>query len=174
LAGFFNSLEVSDLPDGAHVTVNMGAGLLHRAPDGTWSRPRVLFTYGEVQFPAMGPPTWTSSLALLALVVAAAGFLVLVVPPLRRPPRRGVAAGLISLLGGGALLGFFMLFLLGDSRVPGIWTAVGSVVVFVISAIVYSTKQKPVGQPSHSGAPPPSTWPPGPPLSSWPPKPPGT
>jgi hypothetical protein len=160
--GFFSSLEVTDLPDGAHVTVNMGAGLLHRAPDGTWSRPKALFTYGEIQFPAMGPPTWTSSLAILALVVSGAGFLVLVVPPLRRPPRRGVVAGLISFLGGGALLGFFMLFLLGDSRVPGIWTAVGSVVVFVISAIVYRTKGKTFPERPPWPAPPASSWPPPP------------
>lgn len=167
--GFFHSLEVSDLPDGTHVTVNMGAGLLHRAPDGTWSRPKVLFTYGDIQFPAMGPPTWTSSLALLALIVSGAGFLVLIVPPLRRPPRRGVYAALIAFLGGGLLFGIFMFFTLGDSRVPGIWTAAGSVVVFIISAIVYSTKQKIVPQPAWPAAPPPSSWPPGPPPSSWPP-----
>jgi hypothetical protein len=169
--GYFSSLEVSDRPDGADVTVNMGAGLLHRSPDGTWSRPKVLFTYGETQFPAMGPPTWTSSLALLALVVSGAGLLMLIVPPLRRPPRRGVYAGLIAFLGCGTLFGFFMLFSLGDTRVPGIWTAVGSVVVFVISAIVYSTKQKPVVQQPWPGAPPASSWPPSPPPSSWRPPP---
>jgi hypothetical protein len=40
-----------------------------------------------------------------------------------------------------------MLFALGDTRRPGIWSGVGSVIVFVISAIVYSTKRKIVPQP---------------------------
>jgi hypothetical protein len=171
--GYFSSLEVSDLADGTHVIVNMGAGLLHRSPDGSWSRSKVVFTYGSIQFPAMGPPTWTSSLPLLALLVAGAGFVVLVVPPLRRPPRRGLAAGWIAFFGGGLVCALFLFLILADSRTVGVWSGLGSVIVFVISAIVYSTKQKPVVQPSRPGAPPPSTWPPGPPPSSWPPKPPG-
>jgi hypothetical protein len=177
---YFSSLEVSDLPDGTHVTVNMGAGLLHRSPDGSWSRPKVVFTSDDfersLQFPAVGPPTGASSLGLLALMLAGAGFLVLVVPRFRRPPRRGLFAGWIAFVGGGVLAGTYLFVsTFGDGRLPGIHTAVGSVVVFVISAIVYSTKRKAVPQPPWPAAPPasswPNPWPPGPPASSWPPPP---
>jgi hypothetical protein len=68
----------------------------------------VAFTSGDIQFHAIGPPTWASSLVLFALLVSAAGLLVLVVPPLRRPPRRGLAAGWIAFGGGGLLIGVFM------------------------------------------------------------------
>lgn len=164
---YFTSLEVSDLPDGAHVTVNMGSGLLQRTPNGSWSRPKVIVTSGSfessLQFPAIGPPTEASSLVVLAMLVTGAGFLLLIVPSLRRPPRRGFAAGWIAFVGGGTLFTLFGLFsVFGDIRMPGIWTAVGSVVVFIISAIVYSTKGKTAPEPPWPGSPPASSWPPGP------------
>jgi hypothetical protein len=176
---YFSSLEVSEPPDGTHVTVNMGAGLLHRSPDGTWSRPKVVFDSGNfersLQFPAIGPPTQAGALGLLALLLGGVGFFVLIVPPFRRPPRRGLFAGWIALVGGGALSAMYLfLSTLGDARLPGIWTAIASVVVFAISAIVYNTKRKIVPQPSWPAAPPASSWPPGPPQSSWPPTPPTT
>jgi hypothetical protein len=171
---YFASLEVNRLPDGVHATVNMGGGLLHLAPDGSWTRPTVAFSYEDVRFPAIGPPTWTSSLGLLALLVGGLGLLVLIVPPIRRPPRRGLPAALIALIGGGVLFAPFLLFLVpwvNDARTMGIWVGAGSVIVFAISAIVYSTKGKTYPErPPWPAGPPASSWPSSPPPSSWPPK----
>lgn len=131
----FAAVAVVPRADGDHVVVAMGTqGVLHRSPQGRWTREAVL---DRRPLPLHGP----SRLRLLSLApfaVALLSPLALVLGWRRRARRVGVVGFLVALAGAVALMAFaFGLLLFGlDYVVAGPLIAGLSVAVFVVSVAI--------------------------------------
>lgn len=140
----FRSVALVDRHDGVHVVVAMGSqGVLHRAPDGAWSRVAVL----DRKPVSLFGPSWLQELALTPLVLIALSPVPLVLGWRRQRRRRGAAAllvaavdGVILLFVGGVLPPFFAV----DYVIVGPMTAVLTASTLAASlALVQAEKKRP-------------------------------
>lgn len=132
---WFRSVAIASRPDGDHVVVAMGSqGVLHRSPEGDWSRRAVL---DRRPVPVHGP-SWLLDLSLLPLAAVAVGPAVLALGRRRRSGRHGIAGLAVAVTGSVGLLiiGSSLLLYGLDYTIAGPAIAVLSVAVFIASAVV--------------------------------------
>lgn len=137
----FAAVTIAERTDGDHVVVALGnQGVLHRSPDGTWSRRAVV----DCEPVPLTGPTWLADLAWSPLVVFFSTPLIGLLGWRRRGAATGAAAAATAGAGSVLLfsaLGFFN-FAAVDFTVYGPLIATASVAVCAVSVVLAVRRPK--------------------------------